>query len=87
MSWDSIVGVVTRLQAGPWVPEVLLWGTAAGGHEGDHLSPSSAEIKNEWSYTCTLPVCLCGVHRNNCGFTIILTLQRIIYKYSVRTAQ
>ena len=28
------------------------------GHEVIHLLPSSAEVKNEWSHTCTPPVCL-----------------------------
>jgi len=31
------------------------------GHEAGHLLPSSAEVKNVWSYTSTLPVCLHGV--------------------------
>jgi hypothetical protein len=28
------------------------------GHEIDHLPPSSAKVKNEWSYTSMLPICL-----------------------------
>jgi hypothetical protein len=28
------------------------------GHEVNHLSPSSSEVKNEWSYTAAPPVCL-----------------------------
>jgi hypothetical protein len=31
------------------------------GHEADHSSPSSAEVKNAWSYTSTLPVHLHGM--------------------------
>jgi len=26
--------------------------------EVDHLSPSSAEVKNEWNYTSISPICL-----------------------------
>ena len=37
-------------------------------HEVDHLIPSSAEVKNEWSYNSTPPVCLHGVDVNNCTF-------------------
>ena len=33
--------------------------------EGDHLSPSGAEIGNEWSYTATAFVCLHGVDRKS----------------------
>jgi len=31
------------------------------GHEADHSPPSSAEVKNAWSYTSTQPICLHGV--------------------------
>jgi hypothetical protein len=31
------------------------------GCEADHSSPSSAEVKNAWSYTSTPPVRLHGV--------------------------
>jgi hypothetical protein len=30
-----------------------------------HSAASSAEVKNEWCYTFTLPVCLCGMERYN----------------------
>jgi hypothetical protein len=33
--------------------------------EPDRLFPSSAEIKNEWSYTFPLHICLRGAHRAN----------------------
>jgi hypothetical protein len=33
--------------------------------EADHSVPSSAEIKNEWSYTPTPPTCLHGVERGS----------------------
>jgi hypothetical protein len=32
------------------------------GYEVNHTPPSVAEVKNEWSYTSTLPICLLGVH-------------------------
>jgi hypothetical protein len=34
-----------------WVPEVLSLGVKRQGCEADNPPPSSAEIKNEWSYT------------------------------------
>jgi hypothetical protein len=39
------------------------------GLEVDHSPPSNADIKNEWSYTCTHPVFFHGVDRNN--FTVL----------------
>jgi hypothetical protein len=39
------------------------------GREVDHLSPSSSEVKNEWSCTSTFPVCLHGRYRD---FIIII---------------
>jgi hypothetical protein len=44
-----------------WVPAVLSLGIKWPGREADHSPPSSAEVKNAWSYTSTLPVCLHGV--------------------------
>jgi len=34
------------------------------GREADHSPPSSAEVKNAWSYTSTPPICLHGVVLN-----------------------
>jgi len=31
------------------------------GHKADHSPPSSDKVKNVWSYTSTLSVCLHGV--------------------------
>jgi len=31
------------------------------GGKADHSPPSSAEVKNAWSYTSTNPICLHGV--------------------------
>jgi hypothetical protein len=34
-----------------WVPGTLSVGVKRPGHESDHSPPSSAEVKNAWSYT------------------------------------
>jgi hypothetical protein len=36
-----------------WVPWILSSGVKRPVHESDHSSPSSAEVKNAWSYTST----------------------------------
>jgi hypothetical protein len=36
-----------------WVPGALLLGTKWPRREADHSPPSSAEVKNAWSYTST----------------------------------
>jgi hypothetical protein len=37
-----------------WEPETFSLGTKGPGREGDHSSPSSAEVKNDGAiYTCT----------------------------------
>jgi len=38
------------------------------GCEVNHPPPSSAKVKNEWSYTSTPPVCLHGVERKKAYF-------------------
>ena len=55
--------MVTGFYSGkePWV-----------GHEVDHLSPSSANVKNEWSYMSTASTCLHGVDRDNFTITFII---------------
>jgi len=35
------------------------------GHEVEHLPPSSAKVKNKWSYISTPPLCLNGINRDN----------------------
>lgn len=40
------------------------------GHEGEHSTPSSANVNNKWCYISTPPTCLCGMYRDNCTFTI-----------------
>jgi hypothetical protein len=44
-----------------WVPGALSLGVKRPGREADHSSPSSAEVKNSWSYTSTHPIRLNGV--------------------------
>jgi hypothetical protein len=36
-----------------WVPGALSLGINRPGHEANHSLPSSAEVKNSWSYTST----------------------------------
>jgi hypothetical protein len=36
-----------------WVPRALTLGVKWPGREADHSPPSSAEVKNAWSYTST----------------------------------
>jgi hypothetical protein len=44
-----------------WVPGVLCREVKRPGSEADHSSPSSAEVKNAWSYTSTPSIRLHGV--------------------------
>jgi hypothetical protein len=44
-----------------WVSGVLSLGVKRPGREAEHSLPSSAEVKNAWSYTSTPPICLHGV--------------------------
>jgi hypothetical protein len=44
-----------------WVPGDLSLGLKRPVRESDHSLPSSAEVKNAWSYTSTLPIRLHGV--------------------------
>jgi hypothetical protein len=47
---------------------VLFIGINQSWHEADHSPPSSSEVKNEWSYTGTSPLCIYGIHRENFTF-------------------
>jgi len=47
-----------------WVPGSLSLGIKQQGHEADHSSPSSVEVKDAWSYTSTPPIRPCGVVLN-----------------------
>jgi hypothetical protein len=44
-----------------WVPGAFSLGIKRPGCEADHSPPSSAEVKNTWSYTSTPPVHLHGL--------------------------
>jgi hypothetical protein len=46
-----------------WVP-----GAERQGRELNHSLPSSAEVKNEWSYTSTPSICLHAVDKDNRTF-------------------
>jgi hypothetical protein len=39
-----------------WVPRVISLEVKRLGCEADQSPPSSAEVKNPWSYTCTPPI-------------------------------
>jgi hypothetical protein len=58
---------MSRTSLGPteppiqWVPGAPSLGVKRTGHEADHSSPYSAEVKNAWSYTSTPPIRLHGV--------------------------
>jgi hypothetical protein len=57
-----------------WSPEALSLGVKRPDREADHSPPSSAEVKNAWSYAST-PQCsfmICSInrkHRENFTFT------------------
>jgi hypothetical protein len=44
-----------------WIAGTVSLGVKRTGREADHSPPSSDEVKNAWSYTCTLPMHLRGV--------------------------
>jgi hypothetical protein len=44
-----------------WVPGALSLGVRRPGSEADYSPPSSAKVKNAWSYTSTPPVSLHGM--------------------------
>jgi hypothetical protein len=52
----------SRLDLGPtqppiqWVPGALSLGVKWHGREADHSHPSSADVKNAWSYTSAPPI-------------------------------
>jgi hypothetical protein len=59
--------IASRTALGPtqapiqWVPGALSLEVKWPGREADHSPPSSAEVKNAWSYTSTPPVRFHGV--------------------------
>jgi hypothetical protein len=56
-----LLTTVSRTALGPtqspiqWVTGALSLGVKRPGREADHSPPSSAEVKNAWSYTFTPP--------------------------------
>jgi hypothetical protein len=44
-----------------WVPETINLGVQRLGREADNSPPSSAEVRNAWSYTSTPLILLHGV--------------------------
>jgi hypothetical protein len=44
-----------------WVPGTLSLGVKRPRREADHSPPSSAKVKNAWSYTSITPIRLNGV--------------------------
>jgi hypothetical protein len=62
-----LLTTASRLALGPTqppiqrVPGALSLGVKRPGSEADHSPPSSAEVKNVWSYTSTPPGCFHGV--------------------------
>jgi len=47
-----------------WVPEALTPEVKWPEREADHLHPSSAQVKNAWTYSSTPPMRLRGVMLN-----------------------
>jgi hypothetical protein len=47
-----------------WLPRVLSIDIKWLWYEADHSPPSSAEVKNEWSFT-SIPPYVHGMHRDN----------------------
>ena len=43
----------------------LFFGVNQPGHEADHSSPCSSEVKEEWRYSTTPLIILHGVYRSN----------------------
>jgi hypothetical protein len=72
--------IMSRLALGPiqppvqWVPGALSLGVKRPGREPDHLPPSSAEVKNAWSYTSAPQYAFTGwclvKHRDNFSFIL-----------------
>jgi len=53
-----------------WVTGVISPGVSRPGLKAAHAAPSSAEVRNDWSYTST-PLRLHGVHRDSCTFNVL----------------
>jgi len=56
------------------------------GRDADHSPSFSAEVKNEWSYTSTSPVCLHGVDRHTFTlftFKMFLHIQDLVRSFGI----
>jgi hypothetical protein len=67
-----------------WVSGALSLGVKRPGREADHSPPSSAEVKNAWSYTSTPPIRLHGVVLSEAQGQLYLLLERNWYVYGLR---
>jgi hypothetical protein len=48
-------------------------GGKAAGHEVNYSPPYSSEVKNDWNYTSSPPICLHGVNMEKLNFTVVNT--------------
>jgi hypothetical protein len=80
----------SRMALGPtqppiqWEPGLFPWGVKRPGREADHSPPSSAKVKNVWSYTSIPPLlfmewCLVN-HRDKFVFTFF-TFTHVFYMF------
>jgi hypothetical protein len=47
----------------------------------NHSRPSSAEVKNEWSYTASPPICFHCVNRNKFTFMLAKLVSNVVDSY------
>jgi hypothetical protein len=50
------------------------------GRQVEHVLPSRAEVKSEWTYTSVRPLCFRGMDRGTFTFTITATLLVLRYE-------
>ena len=55
---------------------MFLPGSKAWEHNVDHSPLSSVEVKNDWSFTSTTPVCLLSMDDDNCMFNVTNTVHQ-----------
>jgi hypothetical protein len=72
-----------------WVPGALPLGVKRPGREVDHSPPSSAEVKNEWSYTSITPYASMAwwsvkAHGQLYLYITVTTTQQHIKEYSLQ---